>query len=139
MYTITLYILSSMSFLIDRCDLRVVTSERERERENGFVTDAREKENGTIVSVCMRVRMRGRERGGNTWVKIIMRRSLTDVDHADCQTVVRITYVRAVCIRDNWIPREYADQKYCCAVEQNCRAVERGRDFVPSRPVRMCN
>jgi len=57
MYTINLYILSSMSFLIDRCDLRVVT------RENGFVS-ARERKSGVIVSVCMQVRVRGRERGG---------------------------------------------------------------------------
>ena len=81
MYTINLYILSSISFLINRCDLRVVT------RETGFIIKVRERESDVIVSVCMRVRTRGRERSANTWVKIIMWRSPTDVNHADCHRV----------------------------------------------------
>lgn len=55
MYTINLYILSSMSFLIDRCDLRVVT------RENGFV-NAREKEWRNCL--CVHAGASERERKG---------------------------------------------------------------------------
>lgn len=61
MYTINLYILSSMSFLIDRCDLRVVTRERME-----FVTiksraRARERENG-INCLCVHAGANERER-----------------------------------------------------------------------------
>lgn len=75
-----------MSFLIDRCDLRVVTG------ENGiYYKRARERVARLSLCAC-RCEWEGEKGGGNTWVKIIMRRSLTDVNYADCHPVVR-TYV----------------------------------------------